>query len=48
MAYPFKKMKNRELRKLSRDSRHNEISQKKDPYQKHDREINPQEDICKN
>ena len=50
MAYPFRKMTTRELKKLSRDNRNKKRIQKTDPESRstHDRKIKSQEEICKN
>jgi len=50
MAYPFRKMTTRELKKLSRDNRLRKRDQKTYPESRaiHDLKIKSQEEICKN
>ena len=50
MAYPFRKMTTRELKKLSRDDRNGECNEKpgSDSRIKRDLKIKSQEDVCKN
>ena len=50
MAYPFRKMTTRELRKLSRDNRNKNRIRKieQDMCSVNERKIKSQEDICKN
>ena len=50
MAYPFRKMTTRELKKLSRDNRNKKRIRKSDPdtCSTHDLKIKSQEEICKN
>jgi hypothetical protein len=50
MAYPFRKMTTKELRKRLRDNRYRERDQKTNSESSptHDRKIKSQEEICKN
>jgi hypothetical protein len=50
MAYPFRQMTTRELKKRSQDNRLRERDQKTDPEarQTHGLKIKSQEEICKN